>query len=226
MISFFGLTSGQIVLIIVPFAVVGTMVPIYQWFARLFGIRRGYLAGFIFYWVVWCFLLPLMLQGGSGLINLFSAPENPFGQSFILGIIFLALPPVLAATTAFPKIASKVNLKIILLSAAIALVNGTGEEILWRGSYVANFPGFVILSYFYPAVGFAIWHFAPQTIFPSRYPGGQAAFIFGAFFVGLCWGWVVWQTGSILWTSISHIVFDFLGMGALIYYVDKNYRFS
>jgi hypothetical protein len=32
------------------------------------------------------------------------------------------------------------------------------------------------------------------------------------------WGLVAWKTKSIRWTVIAHIVLDFSGMGALLYF--------
>jgi membrane protease YdiL (CAAX protease family) len=34
---------------------------------------------------------------------------------------------------------------------------------------------------------------------------------------GLQWGWVAWRTGSIRWTTVSHVLFDFSGLGARLY---------
>jgi membrane protease YdiL (CAAX protease family) len=35
---------------------------------------------------------------------------------------------------------------------------------------------------------------------------------------GLCWGWVGYRTRSIRWTVISHVLLDFAGLGALVYF--------
>jgi membrane protease YdiL (CAAX protease family) len=88
---------------------------------------------------------------------------------------------------------------------------------LWRGAYTRLFPGRLFLGYIYPTFGFAIWHLAPQSVHPIRMPGGVPAFIAGATFVGACWGWVAWRSGSIRWATLSHVLTDFLGLGATIY---------
>jgi membrane protease YdiL (CAAX protease family) len=100
----------------------------------------------------------------------------------------------------------------------IALVNGSLEELLWRGAYVSVFPESWFFGLFYPAIGFAVWHFAPQAVFPSRAPGGNLALVVVAGLVGLMWGWVALQSGSILWTTVSHVLFDFSGLGARVYF--------
>jgi membrane protease YdiL (CAAX protease family) len=38
------------------------------------------------------------------------------------------------------------------------MVDGTLEEVLWRGVYVREFPRQIVLGYLYPSLGFAVWH--------------------------------------------------------------------
>jgi hypothetical protein len=136
--------------------------------------------------------------------------------------VLLLIPPILGFSTAFPRALkeamSNSNLSLIIpLSALIALVNATLEELLWRGAYVRAFPKRIWLGYLYPALGFALWHLAPLSVRPSAMPGGAASFVAGAFILSLCWGWIAWWTGSIRWTVVSHILLDLSGLGALVY---------
>jgi len=57
---------------------------------------------------------------------------------------------------------------IITIGIPVAIINGTYEEILWRGLYVKIFPNKVMLGLIYPTIGFAIWHISPQLVFPSE----------------------------------------------------------
>ncbi len=68
-----------------------------------------------------------------------------------------------------------------------------------------------------PAAGFALWHLAPQSVVPSTYPGGVYSFVGGAALWGLLWGWVAWRTRSIRWTTLSHALLDFSGLGGAFY---------
>jgi hypothetical protein len=36
--------------------------------------------------------------------------------------------------------------------------------------------------------------------------------------VGLMWGWVAYQTGTLVWVTISQVLFDFSGLGARAYF--------
>jgi hypothetical protein len=47
-------------------------------------------------------------------------------------------------------------------------VNATGEELLWRGLFVAAFPEDPVWGWLWPAVGFTARHPAPQAVLPAR----------------------------------------------------------
>jgi hypothetical protein len=70
---------------------------------------------------------------------------------------------------------------------------------------------------FLPAVGFAIWHFAPQTVFANTYPGGASSLVIFALLVGLSWGEVVRRTGRLRTVMGCHVLLDFSGLGARLY---------
>lgn len=161
--------------------------------------------------------MPVALIGTSGLVGLFQLSAHPFGQPALVEILFLILPPAMSAATIFRARAKALTLAVLLLSALLALVNGICEELLWRGAYLTVFPEQPFWGWIYPAIGFGIWHIAPQEVFPSTMPGGRFAFAISAIFLGLCFGWVALQSGSILLTSISHILTDFFGLGGLAY---------
>jgi uncharacterized protein len=207
----------QKVLLATPWVLLGTTYLAFQGFVALWDPKTGYLAGFIFYWVLWSLLLPLWLLGWDGLRDLFSDVRPRLGKPGWLGALLLFLPIAGAASTVFVVKLPLVTLPILLGSAALALVNGTLEEVLWRGAYIRLFPGRLFLGYIYPTLGFAIWHLAPQSVHPITMPGGVPAFIAGATFVGACWGWVAWRSGSIRWATLFHVLTDFLGLGATIY---------
>jgi hypothetical protein len=49
-------TLSQIGLLLAPPLQLGTTYLAYRWLAAWLGPERGYLAGFLFYWICWCFL--------------------------------------------------------------------------------------------------------------------------------------------------------------------------
>jgi uncharacterized protein len=182
------------------------------------GLPLGYFLGFLFTWVVWCLLVPIVLAGTAGVRAMFRAPDpsvRPMGR---IDWLILALPLLVAYGYAFPHLWSLATPAVVVRSALIALVNGTLEEILWRGTYVRQFPRQPFWGWIYPSIGFALWHLAPLSVTSgASTPGGTAAFVAVAGLFGLGWGWVAFRTGSIRWPVVSHVLLDFAGLGALIY---------
>lgn len=99
----------------------------------------------------------------------------------------------------------------ILLFSPIAIVNGTCEEVLWRGTYVEAFRHSVLLVCVFPALGFAVSHISPLLVLPGE--GGVLPFVVSTFFLGLAYGWVAHKTGSAKWTAITHSLIGLLAFG-------------
>lgn len=209
---------NRAVLILTPPVLLASTYAAFQGFTAALGTKLGYLCGFLFYWIFWCLAVPLWLLGKDGLKHIFRKTNPRFGRPNWLGLVFLFVPLLLGYGYAFPKAIGQANFTIILLSALIAITNGTLEELLWRGAYLSVFEDNWFLGYVYPSVGFAVWHYAPQSIFPNTAPGGNLSLVIVAGLVGLLWGWSAKKTGSIRWATISHILFDFSGLGARIYF--------
>lgn len=202
-------TSSQIALLAAPPILLGTTYFAYKWLAAWLGLARGYLAGFLFYWICWCFLLSLLTVGPDGLREMFKAPSPTFGKPNWLGLFLLLGPPLVMYITRFPAEVKGASLKIIIYSALFALASGTMEEVLWRGAYVTAFPDSWLWAYLYPSIWFGLWHLSPQVVYPSKMPGGVIAFALMSISLGLVWGWVAKTTGSIRWTVGAHILLNF-----------------
>jgi len=205
-------------LLVAPWLLLASTTTVFRRLAARFGPKRGYFGGFLFYWIFWCLLVPMWVLGPRRLPDLFrAAPSNRPTRSDLL---LLAVPPAVGYSMAFPRALARADKKIVLASAVQALVNASAEELLWRGTYMAVFSKSLTLGYLYPSVGFALWHYAPQVVFPSRYPGGATSFVASAGLFGLLWGLVAYRSGSIGWSVVSHVLLDFSGLGARIYFED------
>jgi uncharacterized protein len=202
---------------LLPLVLIGTTIIAFDFFSKQFGPKKGYLFGFLFYWLFWCLTIPLLFMNSAEIESLFSFNASLFNKSKLLNISCLVAPLILAYCYAFPKAVNSATFKIVVLSLLLALVNATMEELLWRGLYLKLFGSDKWIYVFYSSYGFAIWHFAPQHIFPNKAPGGQISFVAVAFVVGVLFSLVSYNTNSILLVSISHILFDFSGLGAMIY---------
>jgi len=206
------LTPAQIALLAAPPLLLITTRLMYKGMASRLGPSRGYLVGFLFYWTCWCLLLPLLTVGPEGLQAMFQAPDPLFGRPGWLGAALLAAPLLVTYLTMFPAEVRGASLRVIVVSILFALVNGTLEEVLWRGAYLTAFPDSWLLGVVYPSVGFGFWHLAPQAVFPYEGPGGPLAFALMPVALGLVWGWVAKSSGSIRWTVAAHILLDIAGV--------------
>ncbi|MCC6612612.1 MAG: CPBP family intramembrane metalloprotease [Anaerolineae bacterium] len=205
------LSTAQIILIAAPLVLFASTYAAFRSAKRWFSPQRAYLLGFVFYWVIWCILLPYLLIGTDGLRQMFTPADQPLGAPAIIGLVALVLPAVGAPffTGTLGRLKA-VTPAILVVSILFALVNGTAEEILWRGTYVSVFPGNWIWGWLYPALGFGLWHLSPQVVFPAR--SGAWKFAVSAIFLGLAFGWVAYSTGSIVWTTVSHILLYCAGL--------------
>jgi hypothetical protein len=172
-----------------------TMLPVYWLAADLLGREWGWYAGFLVYWPVWCVGLPLALLGWSEARDLLRAgPMSP------LSWVLVTLPPVMAAVG---RLAGAEGPDRPLLWAAMALVNGALEEMLWRGMYVRLFPGRLRWALAWPTVWFALWHLAPGSVAMGS---DVWVLIGGAAVLGAALGWVAVRSRSIRWTVVSHML--------------------
>lgn len=207
--------SGRVrqwALLAAPFVLLATTYGAYQGLVAWLGLKPGYLAGFLFYWLFWCFLFPLWLVGKAGLRTMFRAGRPNFPQPVILSLLLLFLPLVGGFfVMTLPRL-PHATFWVVVVSAVIALVNAVGEEILWRGTYLQLFANDRIRGSIYPTLMFGLWHLAPTSVV-----GNPWVIVTSATFVGLVYGWVAWRTGSIRWTTIFHVLTDFTGLIGVFY---------
>jgi membrane protease YdiL (CAAX protease family) len=107
---------------------------------------------------------------------------------------------------------------IVAASAGLSVINAIAEEVLWRGTFFDLIGDKKYLYILWSSLGFAIWHFAPLSVFGNHHPGGSISFVAVSFILGLLYSTVVSDSKSILWTCIAHIFFDFSGLGARLYF--------
>ena len=194
-----------------PVAVPVGMRLLFPALARRLGERRGYLTGFAVYWAG-CVLLPVALLGRRRVRALLREPAAPLPAPRPLAAAALLVPPLGAAGAELLPALADADLPPVATSAALAAVNATAEELLWRGLMVATFPDDPVRGWLWPAAGFTAWHLAPLSVRPSR--RGTAGFLAGAGLIGIGLGWVAQRTGSLRRTLPAHIVTDACGLRA------------
>jgi membrane protease YdiL (CAAX protease family) len=204
-------------LLAAPVLVLASEYLAFQTLSASLGPRLGYFLAFAAYWVGWCLVFPTWVVGWRSILAMFWPAHPRFGRPPWLGVAVLALPLALGYCVAFPRALGQATPLIVIASLLLAAVNATAEEVLWRGTYQRVFAGRTGLAVLWPSLGFAIWHFAPQSVLANSMPGGAWSFVLVAGLVGLGWAWLAQQSRSIRWIAAAHILFDFSGLGALLY---------
>jgi hypothetical protein len=122
-----------------------------------------------------------------------------------IGLPFLLLPIMVGIFTFLARWLGE--------QAGYLLGFGCCEEILWRGLYVRLFPRNIWMGILYPSLGFALWHFAPQVIFPAE---NVIGFVVSTFFLALPYGFIAYKTGSAKWTAVSHSLSGILALSGYL----------
>ncbi len=212
-------TARRVGLIVAPLLILVTVYFVVGFTIAQFGFDPGYLLGIAFYWVVWCIAFPLWAVGRRGLVAMFRGEGGWSIKPSVLGRVLLAIPVVFMLVAVLPQVWPHLTASFILLSILIGLVNGTLEEVLWRGAYLVAFPQSRWMGLIYPAIGFSLWHLAPyaQTADPTLLE--CAVVVVGGLIFGLCWGYVAWRTRTIRWSVYSHIATNIASMAAISFII-------
>lgn len=205
----------EVSLWVMPLFALLTTYAVLQSARSLFAPRAAYGMGLLFYWVVWCLLLPIAIVGPRGVAGMFGRSRR---ELRLREIVLFVLPPVIGFSTFFPLLLWMGNPRIYAAAAAIAIVNGTVEEILWRGLYLEVFGNRVWGGVIYPAIAFGLWHVAPVAARWTLSPWLVLLVALSAALVGLGYGLIVRRTRSVRWTVLSHILMNFAGLGVLTYF--------
>jgi hypothetical protein len=202
----------------IPLAVPVGMRMLFPLLARRLGARRGYQTGFAVYWSG-CYLVPLALLGRRRVWALLGEPARPLPRPGWLGALALLIPPLGAVGTELVPALRQADPALVTTAGVVAAVNATGEELLWRGLFVATFPQDVVRGWLWPAIGFTVWHLAPASVRPPRQ---GRLFLVGSALIGGGFGWVAWCTRSLRWTLPAHLVTDASGLSAARFWLDRQ----
>lgn len=200
--------------LLLPFLLIPSTAFVFVSVTRASSTALGYVLGFLFYWVLWCILVPLSILKRAGLAALFREENSLFRRSNWLPASLLVLIVVITVIMYPPIGLLAAPAKLLLIAVPIAVVNGVCEETLWRGLYVTVFPGNAVFGVIYPSIGFALWHLSPQLVVPAD--SGVWPFVISTFFLGISYGWISHRTGSIRWNTLSHVLGGILDLGGAI----------
>lgn len=198
------------VLLLSSFLVFPIMVLVFNITTNVFSVQTGYLAGLVFYW---CYCL----------VFIFATPKRELFRYLRFRRIskkeywylILTFVPILGAMYVnFIPYLSLITLPIFLLVIITSLVNGTIEEVYWRGLYLVEYKENTRIGLWLATFLFGVWHISLYTISEISY-GGFAPLVFGAAFMGLLWAFCSRKLQSIVWSILGHIavnIFAFTGL--------------
>ncbi|TFH01472.1 MAG: CPBP family intramembrane metalloprotease [Calditrichales bacterium] len=184
---------------------------VFYFAAKWLGPDTGYLAGFVFYWIFWCTLVPVLFCKLP--VRAFFKRGVPLFRKQYRWIIILFLATIIVPFFShfLPGLTTKSWL-LIALSVPLACIHGFFEEIFWRGMFIKVFPKEFIWAVIIPSVFFALWHVAPQFAIAGNSPW---LFIATTLPLGLIYGAVAYLTGSARISAIGHSIsgiFSFSGL--------------
>jgi membrane protease YdiL (CAAX protease family) len=175
-----------------------------------FGERRGYQAGFAIYWAI-CWASAAATVGPRRLIAAFQRTAHPVPAPVALSVAVLAFPAVGAVLTQFLPNVRRAGTTASVTAIGVGVTNALAEEVFWRAMPVALFPDDPVRGWLWPAVGFTAWHMVPLRSAHTD-PGRIAMLLFGAGFIGLGYGWVVFKSHSVVAALGPHTIIDASGV--------------
>ncbi|MEO0916421.1 MAG: CPBP family intramembrane glutamic endopeptidase [Pseudomonadota bacterium] len=157
----------------------------------------GYLLGLAVYWFL--VLTPLIIwRGGFGAIRYDLVWPR-------CGLIMLNVLPICGVAVAAFIGWQNHPLSLTVFSAvlAAALINGTLEEVFWRGTLLRSAKH--LSSYAFQVALFVAWHIALLFAGGVVVTGGAVGLFGGALMGGILWTWARFQTGSVGFGILCHI---------------------
>ncbi|MDF2871773.1 MAG: Abortive infection protein [Anaerocolumna sp.] len=182
------------------------------------GKTTGYIAGFCIYWFIFCLPISLYCSNGFGkLREIYTQKSNITAVIRNIYYLLAFMPCIAIFFVVFKKVAPIAGFQVLVIALVFAIINGTFEELFWRGIFNKIFNNNIFLAYIYPSLFFGIWHIALYLAKGIIYQGGFASLVGGSFFMGLLWGWVAYKTKSIKVVTAVHIITNFFAFTGLIY---------
>jgi membrane protease YdiL (CAAX protease family) len=190
-----------------PVVVPLTMAALFDALRRTSSPRTAYNAGFTVYWLGWCVCFPLWVLGPRGCLEVLREGR----RMSAVDVALVALPVAGAVGAELLPHRQLVDRDVGTVMVATAAVNAVGEELLWRGVFLSQFPDDVVRGALWPLAGFTVWHLAPQLVLPSS--RGRLPFLLGAAAVGAACTATAWRTRGLRGVLLPHVLIDACGVG-------------
>jgi CAAX protease family protein len=201
-------------LILLPF-----MFGLFQLTTLYLGTKWGYVTGFLGYWA-YCLLTAWLVSGGN--LNYFKGLLNQHGNKYATWIGLAAFLPAMGVFF----VSFLPNLAELILSAGVLLIimvllNGSIEELYWRGLYLLEYPNNPRIGFLLSWLLFGAWHISLWFARGIIYKDGFLALIGGSYGLGLIWTWVARSNKNLRAVIPAHILTNLFAFTAL--FVDNGF---
>jgi len=208
------LNRPQLALTLHAIAIIGVLAVAVPALAQAFGMRTGILLALPVYWLVFCLpVIAVHIWPQRG--DIFT--ERLAWRNWWVPILLLVQVLAIAALLFVPHTAM-LTTHAAMLAAIIGLINAPLEETAWRGGFLRVFVDKRRLGFWLAWILSTAIHL-PLLLGAGLTFGGAWPVLVGvAALLGLFWGWLVWRTGSVFWTSMAHGFTDILALWILLDY--------
>lgn len=188
-------------LILASLFIIACMLVIVPVSTALLGLQRGILLAMALYWFALCLPLAIHFQGWEGIKSSLRLTTN--GASWIPALA-IALPLMILGQLHY-DLGPFMSIGLALTVLPAALINGTVEEVFWRGTYL-KIGGTDNLFWGIGLVLFTAWHISLLFAVGAVHHGGAITLLGGAFALGLAYTFMVRRSQAIGWVAISHVL--------------------
>lgn len=171
-------------LLLSPFAVLPFTFFSFRILATTLGPKWGYFAGFGAYWTFAMLIIWFMADSRKGYFMSMLRGYGDNKKRKLLGAAPL-LPVAGVFFISFLPNAVRLTVPTGVLVLTMAILNGSIEEIYWRGLYLKEFGNNIVIGLFLSTVLFGAWHFSLWFAKGIEYSGGLLALVGGAYLMGL-----------------------------------------
>lgn len=198
--------------VLLPLMLISSTIGVFYLSTILLNKYLGYIIGFMFYWLFWCFYIPKRITNLK--IKVFFTDEKSIFKIKYIWVIILLLSTIIAPVFMYtiPNL-NKTPLLIIVIGIPLAIMHSFFEELFWRGFYAKQFKTSMIYSIVIPTVFFMLWHISPQFAMKSNTP---IIFVISTLPLGLTYAITAYITKSAKWSFVAHAISGILAFSGFL----------
>jgi membrane protease YdiL (CAAX protease family) len=156
-------------------------------------------------------------------MNYFQAMWNQQRSGKYVKWIALAafLPAVGLFFVSFLPNAARLTLSTGMLLVLMTVLNGSIEELYWRGLYLIEYPNSNRIGFLFSWLLFGAWHVSLWFARGILFRDGFLALVGGAYGLGLLWTWSARSSGNLRTVIPAHILTNLFAFTVL--FVDNGF---